>query len=206
MQLSKAFMKQVDGMIIAAGAASRFGGEKPRLRFASGWLIGAVIARVAPQVSNLALNVPAASADGYQARYPDYPLVFDSAAGVGPLAGVIAGLEWLRRIRGSDWLATFPCDTPFLPHDLVAQLMAAARDAPVLAHDGNRLHGVCAVWPLHCLDKLRAGVEDGQLRSLYSAMEALDGSTCHMQADAHAFFNINTPDDLTRAEELARAL
>jgi molybdopterin-guanine dinucleotide biosynthesis protein A len=60
------------------------------------------------------------------------------------------------------------------------------------------------VWPLSCLERLREGVEAGHLRSLHSAMETLGCQTCHIEADAHAFFNINTRGDLARAEELAR--
>jgi molybdopterin-guanine dinucleotide biosynthesis protein A len=85
-------------------------------------------------------------------------------------------------------------------------MMTQVRDAPVFAQHGERLHGVCAVWPLHCLDRLRAGVEQGRLRSLYGAMEALGGKTCLIEAGPNAYFNINTSDDLARAEELAQEM
>jgi molybdopterin-guanine dinucleotide biosynthesis protein A len=192
------------GVVLSGGAGSRIAGEKALLPFCAGTLLDAVIARAAPQVSQLALNVPQANADAYRTRYPGYSLLFDSFSdGIGPLAGVIAGLEWAHTLGGVDRLATFPCDTPFLPHDLVAQLMANAGDTPVFAHDGDRLHGVCAVWSLGCLETLRAGVEAGQLRSLHSAMEALNGKTCRIAGDEHAFFNVNTREDLVQAEELA---
>jgi len=194
-------------VILAGGEGSRIGGEKALLPFGEGTLLDAVIARVAPQVSQLALNVPKASAEAYRRRYPDYPLLFDSfAERVGPLGGVITGLAWARALSGAQWLATFPCDTPFLPHDLVAQLMADAGDAPVFAHDGHRQHGICAIWPLTCLEHLREGVEIGHLRSVQSAMKALGAKTCMIEAEAHAFFNINTGDDLARGEELEREI
>jgi molybdopterin-guanine dinucleotide biosynthesis protein A len=200
-------VNRIFGVIVAGGAAGRAGGEKALLPFAGGTLIDAVIARVQMQVSLLALNIPAARIDDYHSRYPHHPLLFDSNTDrMGPLAGVIAGLDWLRSAGSTEWLATFPCDTPFLPRDLVAQLMSQACDAPVFAHHENRLHGICAVWPLSCLEQLRAGIESGKLRSLHSAMDALGGSTCHVEAGAHAFFNINTQSDLIRAEELAREL
>jgi len=200
-------VKRIAGVIIAGGAATRAGGGKALLPFAGGSLIGAVIRRVVSQVSLLALNVPAASVDDYHSQYPDYPLLVDASENrVGPLAGVVAALEWLCTLGSADWLATFPCDTPFLPRDLVARLMLGARDAPVFAHDGSRLQGLCAVWPLNCLEHLRPNVENGKLRSLHSAMEALDGSTCHIEVGENAFFNINTPEDLIRAEELAHEM
>ncbi len=199
-------LQRVAGVILAGGAATRIGGEKALLPFAGSTLLDAVIGRVAPQVSRLTLNVPQTSAETFAERYRDYPLLFDPLPDrAGPLAGVIAGLEWLRALPDGGWLATFPCDAPFVPRDLVRQLMAHAHETPVFAHDGERLHGVCAVWPQDSLEPLREGVEAGRLRSLQSAMEALRGEICLIRGDEHAFFNINTRDDLARAEELARS-
>jgi molybdopterin-guanine dinucleotide biosynthesis protein A len=199
--------KAVAGVVLAGGAATRMGGEKALLPFAGGTLLDAVIARAEPQVSQLALNVHKASAEIYRVRYPGYPMLFDSfGEHVGPLAGVIAGLEWVQRLEGAHWLATFPCDTPFLPRDLIERLLAHVQKAPVFAHDGHRQHGICAIWPLACVERLRQGVEVGHLRSVQSAMKALGAQTCVFESQAHAFFNINTRDDLARAEELAREL
>jgi molybdopterin-guanine dinucleotide biosynthesis protein A len=198
--------ERIAGVILAGGAATRIGGEKALLPFGAGTLLDAVIARVAPQVSQLALNVPAAGIDVYHERYANYPFLVDAfPEQVGPLAGVVAGIEWTRTVKGAQWLATFPCDTPFLPHDLVSRLAAEARDVPVFAHDGNRQHGICAIWPFWCLERLRQSVEIGHLRSIQSAMTALEAKTCVFETQAPAFFNINTRDDLARAEELARA-
>jgi molybdopterin-guanine dinucleotide biosynthesis protein A len=198
---------KVAGTILCGGAGKRLGGEKALLPFAEGTLLDAVLARVLPQVSNLALNVSRGSAETYRARYSDHPLLFDASPDrVGPLAGVIAGLEWARTLSNVGWLATFPCDTPFLPRDLVARFTAGARDAPVFAHDGHRQHGICAIWPLNCVERLRHGVEEGHLRSVQTAMKALEATTCVFEAEAHAFFNINTRADLARAEELARGV
>jgi molybdopterin-guanine dinucleotide biosynthesis protein A len=197
---------EIAGVVLCGGVASRIGGEKALMPFMSGTLLDAVIARVAPQVSPLALNVATSEKERYRTRYPDYPLVFDSEPDrIGPLGGVIAGLEWARALGDVDWLATFPCDTPFLPHNLVAQLMAEADDVPMFAHDGHRQHGICAIWPLDCIERLRRGVEEGHLRSVQSAMKALGAKTCVFEAEADAFFNVNTREDLARAEELARA-
>ncbi|MGD0192592.1 MAG: molybdenum cofactor guanylyltransferase [Rhizomicrobium sp.] len=192
------------GLILAGGAASRLGGEKAMLPFDGATLLDAVIARVASQVSTLALSVRTGDGRCYASRYANFPLVFDASIDhAGPLAGIVAGLEWLARRDGARWLAAFPCDTPFLPHDLVSQLWARTRDAPVFARDGERLHGVCAIWPLECLDRLRTGVETGKLRSLQGALSELGGETCLIAAPPHAFFNINTQDDLQEAERLA---
>jgi molybdopterin-guanine dinucleotide biosynthesis protein A len=195
------------GTILAGGAGVRIGGAKGLQPFAGGTLIEAVIARVADQVAALAINAAAPDVPLYRARYGDrFPLVTDTfPAGTGPLAGIVAGLEWAALQPGASWLAIFPCDTPFLPGDLVARLLAAsAAGRPIMAEDGERLHGVCGLWPVAAAARLREGVASGRLRSMVSAREALDGLRC-LIADRDAFFNVNTPEDLRRAEAIARS-
>jgi len=190
----------IAGVILAGGAGTRIGGNKALAPFRGGTLIDAVIARVAGQVGTLALSVPMEGADPYRTHF-EGPLLLDTLADTGPLAGIVAGLEWARGT--ASWLASFPCDTPFLPRDLVAQLTREARDAPVAARHAQRLHGVCAVWPISCLEELRTGVEQGRLRSLRGALDYLGGTVCEVTAGPDAFFNINTREDLARAEALA---
>jgi len=103
------------------------------------------------------------------------------------------------------WLATAPADTPFLPEDLVAQLRAAARKGtPVYAADSERAHYLCALWPVTALAPLREGFESGALQSLNRALETLGAVECRVSAPPLAFFNVNTAEDLSRAEQHRR--
>ncbi len=190
-------------MIVAGGEGKRLGGGKPLLPFGRGVLLDAVIAKVGPQVETLALNVPKVAAQTYRERYGSkLTLLFDPIEkAIGPLNGILAGLEWLERSKRANWLASFPCDTPFLPSDLVAQLYAAGGGpVPVAADDNARVHGLCAIWPVACARELRIGLEQGRLRSVMSAVDALGGRTCRIDCGPDAFFNVNTPTDLASAE------
>lgn len=193
---------RIDGAIIAGGKATRLGGSKPFVPFAGATLLDAVVGRVRPQVDRLALNLPA---DATTTKYAELPVLIDTVPGlVGPLAGIVAALEWANS-GNAEWLASFPGDTPFLPRDLVAQLRAAARPhIPVFAHDGARAQYLCALWPRTCLESLRAGVTSGAWRSLYRVHSELGAIGSVVKAPAHAFFNVNTPEDLAEAERLAR--
>lgn len=182
------------GIILAGGVGARMGAHKPLLPFRGVTLIEAVIARAGPQVEMLAINVAPSMAETYRARFRETVLPDAFAEGLGPLCGVITGLAW----SDSDWLATFPCDTPFIPGDLVAQLTNHARRAPVVARGAQ----VCGLWPKSCLAQLRRGVEDGTHRSVLGAVEALGGRVVEITASKDAFFNINTPEDLKKAEDL----
>jgi len=193
---------RIAGVIIAGGKGTRLGGDKPLRPFAQATLLDAVIQRVRPQVDALALNVSAAAFPRY--RGYDLELIADEERGdIGPLAGVLAGLHWAQ-LQRAEWLATFPADTPFLPYDLVSRLRISARGfAPAAACDSSGLHGLCALWPTAAQSQLLEAVRNANLRSLREALTRLGGSECAFAGDADAFFNVNTPEDLARAERLA---
>jgi len=164
------------------------GTHKPLLPFLGKTLVDAVIARARPQVRRLAIDVPRTMAAAYSS-YPDVvPDLFDAQQG--PVCGIVTGLEWLD----GEWLATFPCDAPFLPVDLVAQLAAAGGPAIVKGMP------VCGLWPKSALAGMRTHVG----KSVRGALAALGGVEIDM-ADApdFAFFNVNEPEDLPAAVQLA---
>ncbi len=197
---------KIAGVILAGGAGSRIGGAKGLQPFAGATLIEAVIASAFSQVSALAINVAETTRPSYRARFADrFPLIADSfPPGTGPLAGIVAGLEWAASLGDIEWLASFPCDTPFLPVDLVSRLLSeSATGHAVAAEDASGLHGVCAVWRISCVALLRRGVENGTLRSLASALDALGGTRCRFE-EPNAFFNVNTPKELKQAEAMAK--
>ena len=194
---------RIAGVIIAGGKGTRLGGGKPLRAFGRSTLLDAVIAGARPQVEELALNVDAMAWD--RCRDRGLELLRDSEEGdIGPLAGILAGLEWAER-RGAIWLATFPADTPFLPADLVSRLLASARGATA-AHDGQRLHGLCAVWPVHARAALLRAVRDEGIRSPRQAIRHLGGGECVFDSGPHVFFNVNTPEDLAAAEDILAAM
>lgn len=189
---------QIAGVIIAGGKGTRLGGDKPLRAFGRSTLLDTVIARARPQVDELALNVSAVGLERYRDR--GLELLKDVEQGdIGPLAGILAGLEWAER-RGAIWLATFPADTPFLPRDLVSRLRTSGRAAA--AHDGERLHGLCAIWPVNRRTELLRAVREEGVRSLSGALRRLDGGECVFHGAAHAFFNVNTPEDLAVAKRI----
>lgn len=197
-----------EGVIIAGGRAERMGGgEKPLLPFRGRPLVESVIECAAPQVSRLALNVRQASRSLYAGyEKAGVALLAESSEGaVGPLGGIAAALDWVAAQGANDWLATFPSDTPFLPPDLVPALMAR-RDGekPVVAVAGGHVQSLCALWPVSCREGLKQGIEDGSLRSVWWSLQKLGAHECAFE-DERPFFNINTRENLARAEALAAA-
>lgn len=201
-------MKQPLGVILAGGLATRMGGgDKGRLPLGQGTLLSHVIERLEPQVAGLALN-----ANGDAARFADLalPVLADSIEGfAGPLAGVLAGLDWAAG-EGADAIVTAAADTPFFPADLVPRLLLQAEgmDNPLVlaatpdSKRGQVRHPTFGLWPVALRDDLRAALEGG-LRKVVLWTESHDGREALFPADGFdPFFNVNTPDDLARAEAM----
>ncbi|MCR9272960.1 MULTISPECIES: molybdenum cofactor guanylyltransferase MobA [Mameliella] len=208
-------MKQPVGVILAGGLASRMGGgDKALLSLGGQTLLSRVIDRLAPQVAALALN-----ANGDPARYAEtgLPVVADSIDGFpGPLAGVLAGLDWAAE-QGADTLVSVAADTPFFPCDLVPCLLLASegQDHPLVlaatkgeaetrskSRSGLIRHPTFGLWPVALRDDLRAALEGGLKKVVlwtekHGGREALFPST-----PFDPFFNVNTPEDLAQAEAL----
>lgn len=188
------------GVILAGGLAQRMGGgDKGLLRLGDTTLLARVAARLAPQVAALALN-----AGGDPARFAGLglPVIADSVAGApGPLAGLLAGLDWAAG-QGAAHIVTAACDTPFLPADLVARLMAEAPRAPiVLARSATGLHPTFGLWPVALRDDLRAALTGGTRKVRAWAERHGTAEALFDDGPQDAFFNINTPADLAAAEK-----
>jgi molybdopterin-guanine dinucleotide biosynthesis protein A len=186
----------VSGIVLAGGRGRRLGGVEKGLQALAGRpLIAHVIDRVAPQVAALAINANSIAA-GYAAL--GLPLVADTLPGrPGPLAGVLAGLEWMR---GPGWLLSVPCDAPFLPPDLAARLCAVADNAEVAcAASGGRLHPVCALWRHDLAPALRAALADGR-NGVEAFVRGRRLAVAEFAGDPDPFLNVNTPEDLARAQ------
>jgi molybdopterin-guanine dinucleotide biosynthesis protein A len=199
-------MKQPLGVILAGGQAPRMGGgDKGLLQLGGTPLLRHVIDRLSPQVDKVALN-----ANGQPDRFSSYglPVLPDSIDGfVGPLAGVLAGLDWAAD-QGADCIVTAAADTPFFPCDLVPQLLMRCEGMahPLVlaatpdAKRGTARHPTFGLWPVALREDLRAALTGG-LRKVVLWTDQHGGREA-LFPDEAAFFNVNTPDDLAHAETM----
>ncbi len=193
---------RIAGIVLAGGLSRRMGGGDKALKLIGRrTILDRVIARAAPQVNPLALN-----ANGDPARFAatGLPVVPDSVEGFpGPLAGVLAGLEWARP-QGCTHVATFACDAPFLPADLVTRLWRAIEENAAeiaSARSDGREHPVFALWPAALADALRAAVVEEGVRKVdvWTARYRLAHAE-FSTAPVDPFFNVNRPEDIEAAE------
>lgn len=196
------------GVILAGGLARRMGGGDKPLRTLGGRpLLDHVIARLRPQVTELILN-----ANGDAARFAPWglPVVPDGLADhPGPLAGILASLDWAATSRpGSAWVVSVPGDSPFIPADLVARLHAAREAAGVplaCAASGGWTHPPVGLWPVALRDDLRAALMAGERKiDRWTARHGCAQAEWPT-APCDPFFNANAPDDLAEAEALLQS-
>jgi molybdopterin-guanine dinucleotide biosynthesis protein A len=193
------------GILLAGGRATRMGGGDKALRPLGGIpLLARVITILRPQCDTLVI-----SANGKIARFAEFglPIVADEIEDyAGPLAGILAGLDFLAARQPQAPLAvSVSSDTPFLPADLVARLHAARTAAGAdiaCARSGGAIHPVIALWPLSIRPALRSALAEN-LRKVDRFLSRYAVAYADWPvAPVDPFFNINTPDDLAAAERI----
>lgn len=203
------------GIVLAGGLGRRMGGaEKPLMEIAGVPMLARAIARLGPQVEHMVL-----SANGAPEHFAAFglPTVADAVEGfAGPLAGIHAGMQWMAANRPEVRFAiSAAADTPFFPEDLAARLAAGCgkyEDTVVVAASAAGPHPVFALWPVRLAGEIEAYLRSGSGGVLafadlhrrvsvpFEDIVLPDGSR------ADPFFNVNTPEDATRAAEIAAIL
>ena len=186
----------VTGIVLAGGMGRRMGGvDKGLVELDGRPMVAHVLARLAPQVGAVLIN-----ANQNAERYAAFgvPVVADAVGGfAGPLAGLHAGMS----AATTPFVATVPCDSPFLPMDLVARLgnRLAASDAQLaVARTFDQPHPVFALVRRDVLPHLAAFLDGGgrKIDAWYATLRVVDVA---FDDCADAFRNINTADELAAA-------
>jgi len=182
------------------------GGDKPRTMIGGATILSRVLDRMRPQCARLILN-----ANGDPARFADtaLPVIADDVPDfAGPLAGILAGLDWAAaHAPDVTTVVSVPGDCPFLPRDLVRRLdEARQRQGTPLAcaRSGEWRHPVVGLWPVALRADLRHALTKEDLRKieLWTARHGVALADWPAEP-VDPFFNVNTPEDAAAAEQLA---
>ena len=193
------------GLILAGGLARRMGGGDKALKLLAGRpILAHVVDRLHGQCDDLLLN-----ANGDPARLAGFglPVVADTVPDfAGPLAGILAGLDWIAIHRPqTGWLLSVAADTPFIPGDLAARLHQARTVAGTplaCAASGGRQHHAIGLWPVALREDLRRALAAGERRlGRWTPGHGVAVAEWSIEP-IDPFFNINTPEELAEAERL----
>jgi molybdopterin-guanine dinucleotide biosynthesis protein A len=195
------------GLVLAGGLARRMGGgDKALITIGGAAILDRVLQRLGPQCAHIVLN-----ANGDPARFSRYrlPVIADDVPGfAGPLAGILAGLDWAAyHAPDLTHVASVPGDCPFLPRDLVARLhqaMRAAKTPLACARSGEWRHPVVGLWQVVLRHDLRRALVEESLHNI-EVWTARHGVALAEwpSVPIDPFFNVNTPEDAAAADRLA---
>lgn len=196
-------MSRILGVVLAGGLSRRMEGpEKSLLALHGTPLISHVVDRFRLQLPDLLIN---ANGDPRRFDFLGLPVQPDTVGDFsGPLAGVLAGMRWATQNGGATHILTAAADTPFFPHDYAKTMSETARDAGAeiaIARSNGRNHPVFGYWPVGLADSLESFLVDENERKVMAFVKRYT----HCMVDFNGeepdpFFNVNTRDDLERAE------
>lgn len=199
------------GLILAGGRSSRMGSNKALLKLGNDSILGHVVRRFSPQVATFAINA-AVPFPGFE----NHCHLVDAADGqLGPLAGILTGMRHYSELKPQvSHFASAPCDSPFLPSDLVSQLAAACpgTETIVIVASLERRHPVFGLWPVSLADDLERWLVDDGNRRINAFLDRHHTVTVDFQAlrTPHGaldpFYNINTPEELAHASAFVESL
>jgi molybdopterin-guanine dinucleotide biosynthesis protein A len=187
--------EKITGVILAGGMGRRMGGADKGLQYLRGQpLVAWAIDRLAPQVDHLLI-----SANRNLAQYAafGYPVLSDD---IPDFAGPLAGLHAVLGHADTPLVASVPCDTPWLPVDLVARLLAALQENTAelaVARTPQRIQPLCCLMRRNVLPQLTRYLMSGG-RKVMDWQASVNTVSVLFDSEADAFSNINTIEELTR--------
>lgn len=187
-------MQSVTGIVLAGGLGRRMGGVDKGLQpFRGKPMVQWAIERLAPQVAELVINANQNAAE--YARFGQRVVADELGGFAGPLAGLHAGMK----AASHDLVVTVPCDSPFLPHDLVSRLCASlGTNELAVAKTGAQPHPVFSLVRRSVLSHLEAFLAGGgrKIDAWYATLGVVEVS---FDDEEDAFRNINTLEELRQA-------
>ena len=193
------------GTVLAGGKSQRFGEDKSQVSLANKLLIDYVLSEIIDQfkeiliVSNNSINFQSSE---------KITKIEDYKKGLGPLCGVLSAMKWIKKNkRDYQWIATFPVDTPFFKRqilkDFVQNINFNESDLFFIKSNNTR-HNIFGLWSINLLDKLEKDLNNGERKVELWANNA-GVKIINMEfSNNDPFFNINTKEDLKKAEEILK--
>lgn len=205
----------VVGVVLAGGEGRRMGPGvlKPFRLFDDRPMVAHVVERLKPQVMDLVIvanDLPSRFRALKVPVIPDPPEIVRAARKegrrLGPLAGILAGLEWtLKHHAHVGWIVTAPADVPMLPLDLTVRLCGHMHvpepDVLMVRHRGRREHTV-GIWSVTLAADLRRAILEEGVRRVDEFARRYRFEELVWPGSGAGFTNVNTPEDLSRAEGL----
>ena len=191
------------GVILAGGKSKRFGQDKSEVKLGDKTLIEHTLHKIKSKFSKIIIV-------SNSKILKDYTIIKDCIDGqLGPLVAVLSAMKWIKKNNFSyNWIATFPCDTPFLNISIIDEFIKVSKLNNSLLYfvkSKEKRHNIFGLWSLQLIEILEKDIIENNYRKVEKWANKVGVKTINVSYDnLDPFFNINTKEDLIEAEKILK--
>ena len=190
------------GVVLAGGKSQRFGEDKCQVKLGNKLLIDYILSEIIDEFKEVLLI------SNNKIKYNNsnkISLVEDTKKGLGPLGGILTAMKWIKENnRSYKWISTFPSDTPFFKKKILNNFLEEIKDYEgklFFINSNDTRHNIFGLWSIDLLDRLEKDLDNGE-RKVEMWANKIGVKSINMKFEnKDPFFNINTKEDLIKAEE-----
>ena len=190
------------GVVLAGGKPQRFGEDKCQVKLGDKLLINYILSQIIDEFKEVLLI----SNNKIKYNHSNkISLVEDLKKGLGPLRGILTAMKWIKKNNESyKWILTFPSDTPFFKKQHLNNFLEEIRGYEgqlFFINSNDTRHNIFGLWSIDLLDRLEKDLDNGE-RKVEMWTNKIGVKSINMKFEnKDPFFNINTKEDLIKAEE-----
>tara|TARA_B100001758_G_scaffold85472_1_gene72733 strand:+ start:363 stop:971 length:609 start_codon:yes stop_codon:yes gene_type:complete len=190
------------GVVLAGGKSQRFGEDKCQVKLGDKLLIDYILSEIIDEFKEVLLI----SNNKIKYNYSNkISLVEDTKKGLGPLGGILTAMKWIKENNKSyKWISTFPSDTPFFKKQILNNFLEEIKNYEgklFFINSNNTRHNIFGLWSIDLLERLEKDLDNGE-RKVEMWANKIGVKSINMKFEnKDPFFNINTKEDLIKAEE-----
>ena len=189
------------GVVLAGGKSKRFGQDKSQVKLGDKTLLEHTLSKLHLKFNKIVIVAN-------KNINNNYTIINDCIEGqLGPLVGVLSAMKWIEKNNYSySWVATFPCDTPFFNISITEEFKKISQLNDNLLYfikSKGRRHNIFGLWSLKLIETLEKDIIKNNFRKVEEWANKIGLKTIEVPFDhIDQFFNINTKDDLIKAEKI----
>ena len=190
------------GVVLAGGKSQRFGEDKCQVKLGDKLLIDYILSEIIDEFKEVLLI------SNNKIRYNNsnkISLVEDLKKGLGPLGGILTAMKWIKKNnRSYKWISTFPSDTPFFKKKILNNFLEEIKGYEgklFFINSNDTRHNIFGLWSIDLLESLEKDLDNGE-RKVEMWANKIGVKSINMKFEStDPFFNINTKEDLIKAEK-----
>ena len=191
------------GVVLAGGKSKRFGEDKSKIKLEGKTLIEHTLDKIKIKFNRIIIISNSKISN-------DYLVIKDCIDGhQGPLVGVLTAMKWIKENNHLyNWIATFPCDTPFFNVSLIDKFFDVSQSKDNLlyfAKSQKKRHNIFGLWSLELIETLEKDIIENKYRKVEEWANKIGAKTIDVaNKETDKFFNINTKEDLVEAKKIIK--